>query len=58
MCAIVVKKGDETLAEEVVEFCYEDRVLRLKGLFAEEILLEGVKEFVWSERDDTLRILG
>ena len=57
MCAIVVKRGDETLAEEVVEFRYEDGVLRLKRLFSEEIVLEGVKRFEWRERDDTLRIL-
>lgn len=57
MCAIVVKRGDETLAEEVVEFRYEDGVLRLRRLFAEEVILEGVKRFEWRERDDTLRIL-
>jgi len=45
------------LAEEVVEFRFEDGVLRLKRLFSEEIVLEGVKRFEWRERDDTLRIL-
>lgn len=57
MCAIVVKRGNETLAEEVVEFRYEDGVLRLKRLFAEEVVLENVRKFEWRERDDTLRIL-
>ncbi len=53
----MVKRGDETLAEEVVEFRYEDGVLRLRRLFAKEIVLEGVKKFEWRERDDTLHIL-
>lgn len=57
MCAIVVKKRDETLAEEVVEFRYENGTLRLRRLFAEEIVLQGVKKFEWHERDDTLIIL-
>lgn len=58
MCAIVVRKGDELLADEVVEFSYEDGTLVLKKLFAPEVRLENVRSFVWSERDDTLRILG
>lgn len=58
MCAITVKRGDEVLAEEVVEFHYEDGVLRLKRLFAEEIVVADVKRLVWREEDDTLRILS
>lgn len=57
MCAIVVKRGEETVAEEVVEFCYEDGVLRLKPLFSEEIVVPGVRKFEWHEKDDVLRIL-
>lgn len=57
MCAITVKRGEEVLAEEVVEFVYENGVLRLKRLFADEIVLDNVKRFVWQEKDDTLRIL-
>lgn len=57
MCAITVKRGEEVVAEEVVEFRYEDGVLRLKRLFAEEIVLLNVKRFEWRERDDTLRVL-
>lgn len=57
MCAITVKRGEEVLAEEVVEFRYENGVLRLKKLFAEEIVVQDVKRFEWREKDDTLRIL-
>ena len=57
MCAIVVKRGEETVAEEVVEFHYEDGTLRLKRLFSEEIVLKNVRRFEWHEKDDTLRIL-
>jgi len=57
MCAITVKRGEEILAEEVVEFRYEHGVLRLKKLFAEEIVIQDVKSFEWREKDDTLRIL-
>ncbi|MGQ9700601.1 MAG: hypothetical protein ACUVQS_06055 [Candidatus Bipolaricaulaceae bacterium] len=57
MCAIVVKRGEETIAEEVVEFRYEDGTLKLKRLFREEIMVENVKKFEWHERDDTLVIL-
>lgn len=57
MCAITVKRGEEVVAEEVVEFRYEDGILRLKRLFAEEIVLFDVKRFEWRERDDTLRVL-
>ncbi len=57
MCAITVRRGEEVVAEEVVEFRYEDGVLRLKKFFAEEIVLENVKRFVWREKDDTLHIL-
>lgn len=57
MCAIVVKRGEETVAEEVVEFRYENGVLKLKRLFAEEIVLENVRKFEWHEKDDTLIIL-
>lgn len=57
MCAITVKRGEEILAEEVVGFCYEDGVLRLKKLFAEELVLRNVRRFEWAEKDDTLRIL-
>ncbi|MGB9757682.1 MAG: hypothetical protein ACP5LJ_04325 [Candidatus Bipolaricaulaceae bacterium] len=57
MCAIVVKRGEETVAEEVVEFHYEDGVLVLRRLFAEEIVLKNVRRFEWREKDDTLRIL-
>ncbi len=58
MCAITVRKGDDLLAEEVVEFRYEDGTLTLKKLFSAEIRVENVRRFEWSERDDTLRILG
>lgn len=57
MCAITVKRGEEVLAEEVVEFRYENGVLRLKRLFAEELVIRDVKRFEWREKDDTLRIL-
>ncbi|MGB9861110.1 MAG: hypothetical protein ACPLRP_02130 [Candidatus Bipolaricaulaceae bacterium] len=57
MCAIVVKRGEETVAEEVVEFHYEDGVLVLRRLFSEEIVLKNVRRFEWREKDDTLRIL-
>lgn len=57
MCAIVVRRGEDVVAEEVVEFRFEEGVLRLKRLFAEEIVLEGVKKFEWREKDDTLYIL-
>lgn len=57
MCAITVKRGEEVLAEEVVEFQYDAGILRLKKLFAEELVIENVKRFVWQEKDDTLRIL-
>lgn len=58
MCAIVVRKGNDLLADEVVEFRYEDGTLILKKLFSEDIRIENVRRFEWSERDDTLRILG
>lgn len=58
MCAITVRKGDDLLAEEVVEFRYEAGTLTLKKLFSAEIRVENVRRFEWSERDDTLRILG
>jgi len=57
MCAIVVKRGEETVAEEVVEFYYEEGTLRLRRLFSEEIVLQNVRRFEWREKDDTLRIL-
>lgn len=57
MCAIVVKRGEETIAEEVVEFRYERGTLKLKQLFREEIVVEGVEKFEWHEQDDTLVIL-
>lgn len=57
MCAIVVKRGEETIAEEVVEFHYEGGTLKLKRLFREEIMVKNVKKFEWRERDDTLVIL-
>ncbi len=57
MCAIAVKRGEDILAEEVVEFRYEDGALRLKKLFAEELVLRNVRRFEWREKDDTLRIL-
>jgi altronate dehydratase len=58
MCAIVVRKGDEVIADEVVEFTYSDGTLVLKKLFSPEIRVENVRSFQWSERDDTLRILS
>jgi hypothetical protein len=58
MCAITVRKGDDLLADEVVEFRYEDGTLTLRKLFSADIRLENVRRFEWSERDDTLRILG
>lgn len=58
MCAIVVRKGEELVADEVVEFRYEDGTLTLKKLFSPEVRIEKVRHFQWSERDDTLRILG
>lgn len=57
MCEIIVLKGEEKLAEGVIEFRYEDGKLILRRLFEEELELEGVKRFEWQERDDTLRIL-
>lgn len=58
MCAIVVHRGEEKLAEGVVEFRYEDGTLILKRLFSEDLRIPGVRRFEWRERDDTLRILG
>ncbi len=54
MCAITVKRGEETIAEGVVEFIYDQGILILRRLFEEEIRLEGVKALEWRERDDTL----
>jgi len=58
MCAIAVRKGNDLLADEVVEFRYEGGTLTLKKLFSADIRVENVRSFEWSERDDTLLILG
>jgi predicted RNA-binding protein len=57
MCEITVKKGEEKLAEGVIEFRYEEGKLILRRLFEGELKLEGIKRFEWREKDDTLRIL-
>lgn len=58
MCAIVVRKGNDVVASEVVAFSYDSGTLVLKKLFSPDIRIENVRRFEWSERDDTLRILG